>query len=287
MILEMDGTPFFWEGVRLEMTRVSDEVITGGIPMHSHAADSLELHVILAGGGQVRTRDRTHAVKAGDVFVTVGGAEHEQSSCPQDPMRELCVYAAFRRAGKAGESVRTLLSNDFFLWHADEDMLLVARRMERELGRRFTGYADAIRSCFCLMLIGAARAERQRGGSAETDRRGGAGDMYLKIEEAFLYRYRTVTLSGLAREVGLSARQLQRVLKAHYGASFSEKKTEARMRAADLLLETTDLSVARIAEETGYAGAEHFCAEYKKHGGMTAGAYRRQCRSAPREEDGR
>ena len=53
MVLELDGTPFFWDGVRVETTRVSDETIRGALPMHSHAADSMELHVILAGGGQL------------------------------------------------------------------------------------------------------------------------------------------------------------------------------------------------------------------------------------------
>ena len=130
------------------------------------------------------------------------------------------------------------------------------------------------------MLIGTARTEQMRSDRSETGARGGTGDMFLKIEEAFLYRYRTVTLGALAREVGLSERQLQRVLAAHYGATFSEKKTEARMCAAALLLETSDLPIARIAEETGYSSAEHFCVEYKKYNGITAGAYRKRCRAA-------
>lgn len=120
--------------------------------------------------------------------------------------------------------------------------------------------------------------EERRAGRVRTQLRGGAGDMFLKIEEAFLYRYAMITLPVLAQEVGLSARQLQRGLTGHYGATFSEKRREARMRAALLLLGAGKLPVARIAEETGYSCTEHFCAEFKRYYGMTAGAYRRQCR---------
>lgn len=193
-------------------------------------------------------------------------------------MQELCIYAAFRRADRLGEAAKTLLSNAFYAGSADEDMLFAARRMERELASRRTGYLQAVHSCLSLMPTGIARMEERRAGRVRTQLRGGAGDMFLKIEEAFLYRYATITLPVLAQEVGLSARQLQRVLTGHYGATFSEKRREARMRAALLLLGAGKLPVARIAEETGYSCTEHFCAEFKRYYGMTAGAYRRQCR---------
>ena len=115
-------------------------------------------------------------------------------------------------------------------------MVFAARRMERELTSRRTGYLQAVHSCLSLMLTGIARMEERRAGRVRTQLRGGAGDMFLKIEEAFLYRYATITLPVLAQEVGLSARQLQRVLTGHYGATFSEKRREARMRAALLSL---------------------------------------------------
>lgn len=113
MVWELDGTPFLWEGVRIEMTRVSDETIAGVIPMHNHAADSLELHLIVSGTGQIRTQGRTLTLRAGDIFLTVGGEAHEQDSDVREPMQELCIYAAFRRADRLGEAAKTLLSNAF------------------------------------------------------------------------------------------------------------------------------------------------------------------------------
>lgn len=114
-------------------------------------------------------------------------------------------------------------------------------------------------------------------GAARSDHAPAAdGSIYLKIEEAFLYQFRTLTLAGLARGVGLSERQLQRLLRERYDQTFTQKRTEARMRAANLLLAEGRLPITRIAGEVGYSGPEHFCAEYKKYMGMTAREYRRQ-----------
>lgn len=114
-------------------------------------------------------------------------------------MQELCIYAAFRRADRLGEAAKTLLSNAFYAGSADEDMLFAARRMERELTSRRTRYLQAVHSCLSLMLTGIARMEERQAGRVRTQLRGGAGDMFLKIEEAFLYRYATITLPVLAQ----------------------------------------------------------------------------------------
>ncbi len=274
MVHELGEGAFVWNGVRIGAVRVSDEYIRGSIPMHRHAADSFELHIVLAGRGEVCTRTGSRPVGAGDFYLTIGEAEHEQRSEPSDPVRELCVYATF--SGNARSAARALLSCPFFLGRADEDMLLCARQTAKELAQVREGFEDALRCYFQLLLIGAARVRT----SGIAQRRGvlSGGALYLKIEEAFLYGYRTVTLSSLAAAAGLSERQTQRVLSAHYGQTFTQMRTEARMRAANVLLAESSVSVARIAEETGYSCAEHFCAEYKKFMGMTAGAYRRLCR---------
>lgn len=276
MVHEFGEGAFDWNGLHIDTVRISDEYIRADIPMHRHAADSFELHVILSGRGKVKSAAGECAVQAGDFFITLGEAEHEQGSDARDPVRELCVYAAFGAGKRPYGTARAFLAQPFFMGRADEDMLLAARQTAKELSLRREGFEDALRSYFRLMLISAARSRAAGGEEKRALSAGGA--LFLRIEEAFLYEYRSVTLSSLAESVGLSARQLQRVLRERYGQTFIQKRTEARMRAAQLLLEG-DLPVSRIAEETGYACVEHFCAEYKKYSGMTAGAYRRRCKT--------
>lgn len=278
MTAELKEEPLLWEGLKICAVRVSDEYIRGDIPLHGHAADSMELHAVLAGRGWVRTPAGRRAVGAGDYFVTVGGAAHEQGSDAGDPVRELCVYASFARIGKTGACADELIGKGITFRKADEDFLAAAAALAKEIALRRSGFEDAALACFRLLLVCLARA-----GAGGTDSRakntGGAGGIFLKIDEAFLYDYRTLTLAELARRTGLSARQMQRILHAHYGASFTDLRTRARMQAADRLLSLGTLSVTRIAEETGYSCAAHFCIEYKKYNGITAGEYRRQCRA--------
>ena len=97
---------------------------------------------------------------------------------------------------------------------------------------------------------------------------------YLTIEEAFLYNYRDLTLEKLADLVHLGKRQTERLLKKHYNKTFLQKKTEARMSAACLLLQDANVSIASVAYELGYSSSEHFTNAFKTFYHMTPSAYR-------------
>ncbi len=282
MVRELSGNYFLYNGLRMEAVRISDETMRGDIPLHRHAQSSLEFHFMLAGKGKMKTRQQEFAAQSGDFFITLGEAEHEQCIDPRDPIRELCIYATFKETDKADRATRQFLACPFRRGKADEDMQLCARQMVKELHAGKKGADEALCCYFRLLLIGAERAQADEKNEREGISADGA--LFLKIEEAFLYFYRTVTLSSLARDAGLSERQLQRILRERYGRTFTQKRTEARMRAADLMLAEGKYTITRIAEEVGYSCAEHFCTEYKKFAGMTARAYRRLCAAKRKEQ---
>ena len=95
-----------------------------------------------------------------------------------------------------------------------------------------------------------------------------------------LYEYRTLTLDKLSARLGLGIRQTERLLKDHYGKTFLQKKTEARMSAASILLQNSGLSITQIAEDTGYSCVEHFSASFKRYYGQSASAYRKELSSS-------
>ena len=99
-------------------------------------------------------------------------------------------------------------------------------------------------------------------------------DQYLKIEEAFLYEYATLSLTALAKRLNRSERQTQRLLMEHYGMNFQSKKTEAKMSAAALMLQSSKATVTEISDELGYSSVEHFSTAFKKYYGVSATAYR-------------
>ena len=97
----------------------------------------------------------------------------------------------------------------------------------------------------------------------------------LTIEEYFLYEYRTASLEELSERLRLSTRQTQRLIEKYYGSSFSEKKTQARMSAAQLLLADECLSLTDISERLGYSSQEYFTAAFKKYYKISPGRFRK------------
>ncbi len=81
--------------------------------------------------------------------------------------------------------------------------------------------------------------------------------------------------SELARQLCVSTRQLDRILKQLFSMSFSAKLTQTKTELARDLLETTELSVASISDKLGYNSPASFSAAFKKQTGLSPGVYRK------------
>lgn len=86
--------------------------------------------------------------------------------------------------------------------------------------------------------------------------------------------YHTITLVELATFFNYSERQIQRMIKASTGSSFSENIQKLKLRQAARLLANPNRSIASIAEELGYSDLGNFRRVFKKYYGMTPVEYR-------------
>lgn len=86
--------------------------------------------------------------------------------------------------------------------------------------------------------------------------------------------YTTITLSHLAEFFHYSERQIQRIISAATGQTFSENIRSLRMgRAVELLLES-NLTIADISASLGYSDVGNFRKVFKKYYGVTPQEYR-------------
>lgn len=78
-------------------------------------------------------------------------------------------------------------------------------------------------------------------------------------------------LSGqqIAREVGLSKRQVERLFRGYLGCTFSQHYLELRLVRAQLLLRQTSLPILEIALACGFVSASHFSRSYRERFGRT------------------
>lgn len=82
------------------------------------------------------------------------------------------------------------------------------------------------------------------------------------------------SLDDFAAIAGLSRYHFTRMFTRATGSAPMQYYRQLRMERAKTLLRTTDLSVADIGVQLGYAGTSHFIQVFRKSAGMTPSAYR-------------
>jgi transcriptional regulator GlxA family with amidase domain len=80
---------------------------------------------------------------------------------------------------------------------------------------------------------------------------------------------------SIARAIGLSTRQLDRLFARHLGKSFADHYRAIRIEAAGELLRHSALTITEIAIACGFANASHFSTSFKAETGISPSAGRR------------
>ncbi len=257
------------------------------IPQHSHSKNSYEIHYIPIGYGKAVIGGASYEVVPNTLFVTGPFIEHSQMPDPVDPMCEYCIYLKTGRGSSHGPSAekdlaKSFLSKNFWFGQDTQEIYPLMKQLFFELEHHYTGYSILAEILLKQLIMKLVRNyEGQSAPAAYIDTPNLIDNKYLIIEESFLYEYKTLTLEKLSARLGLSTRQTERLLKEHYGQTFLQKKTTARMSAAAILLKDPALSITQIAEDTGYSCIEHFSASFKRFYGQNATLYRKDLQKIP------
>lgn len=104
-----------------------------------------------------------------------------------------------------------------------------------------------------------------------TDRRlrTAIGMMHQSLEEP-------ISREMLARQAGISARQLDRLSLRDFGVSLTQLHHLLRLRRADNLLQQTRLTVMEVAVASGFGNASHFSRAFRREFGISPSQRRRQ-----------
>jgi AraC family transcriptional regulator of arabinose operon len=93
------------------------------------------------------------------------------------------------------------------------------------------------------------------------------------------------SVASLASAVYLSPSRLSQLFKRDLGDSVLETLIKLRLRHAARMLEFTDLNIAEIAEEVGFASPYYFTEQFSAFFGVSPSAYRRQVAGAKAIQD--
>ena len=98
-----------------------------------------------------------------------------------------------------------------------------------------------------------------------------ADDIYTSLTYDFGSKW---TARFFAEKYGLSDTTVKKYFKNAYGYGFKEYQTKIRMEQAEEMLRSTDLSVCKITELTGYSKQTKFTIAFKNYFGTTPLKYR-------------
>lgn len=132
-----------------------------------------------------------------------------------------------------------------------------------------------------------ARAAGERQRVPITERMGGGSP---KLSEALALMEANLSeplpTEDVARLVGLSRRQLERLFKQHLDSLPSRYYLELRLKRAQRLLQQSSQSILQIGLSSGFASGPHFSNAYKSHFGRTPRDERSQRAAAWRQRAG-
>jgi len=87
---------------------------------------------------------------------------------------------------------------------------------------------------------------------------------------------RPVAIGYVAKQLGLSVRQFERLCRSALGTGPASLYRRIRMRYAQWLINNTDRSMTTIALEAGFADGAHFSRQYKETYGLSPSLRRKQ-----------
>ncbi|MCI8417722.1 MAG: AraC family transcriptional regulator [Lachnospiraceae bacterium] len=250
------------------------------IPSHSHGNNSYEIHYIPSGYGHVKINQVLYDIVPGTLYITGPHVEHAQVPSREDPMCEYCVYVKVGKGKKKNPQTPSVLElftgTPFWFGQDSQNIHGLMKQLFYELENRYTGYMIQVETLLTQLIILMVRNYEMKSKAKQHFAPSNLEDSkFIILEEYFLYEYQNLSLDMLAQRLGLSRRQTERLLKDHYGKTFQQKKTEAKMAAAAILLSDSSRTISSIAEELGYSSGEHFSAAFKRHYQMTAREYRK------------
>ena len=265
-IQEMDAcTECFW----IEHRRYGD---VHEVPLHWH--DYYECEIMLSGEGEHVVNGRRYPIRRGHFWVM---STYDFHSYHPNGETEL-IHIGFR-CRFLPPSLEVQLMAGGLTGELDEDemrhveVLYRALLAENEEQDRFTEeYQRQLLSCLTVYLLRRSVSEAV------------SSSIHLGESLAYIRRHfaKNITLEQVAARQGFSTNYFGNLFRKSTGTTFRDYLNKIRLRhACDLLSAgemtmAADMTIAEIAEASGYSSVEYFTYVFKKKLRMTPSEYRRR-----------
>ncbi len=255
--------------------------------VHSHTF--FELVYVYDGACTQGISGQRLSMKTGDFCVIPPGAEHSISVFDDSIIINILLrrstlhsmfYTFLNTPNKLSSfflnNIYTKRSNDYILFHSGIDSTLKEAfiwMLWESVNKQAYYYqciSNTLLLVFCLLV-------RNYSESVQTPLFSDRLDVQRYAIIQFIQdNYRDVTLSTVAKRFHYTNEYTSRLIKDLMGMTYSEIVRTVRIERSQDFLTNTTMTIANIAEATGYDTPEHYIRQFKKHTGLTPSAYRKQ-----------
>lgn len=256
---------FIFGSTRFKLNKISNRVFSDDMPGQSLSKNRFELHYIENGKGSLCTKTNKHDLKKGVFYVTGPEIWYQRFTDRNEPLNEYCIY--FQCEEKAKDLISEIFISTSFYFGENNSIIRYAFKQVMQLENDSSIFSKQNQLIYVQLIMSELSALytpsiKDSELSTLEDRKN------IIIEDAFSYDYKDITLSSLSEKLGLRERQTQRLIKKFYGKTFSQKKTEARMKKAKQLL-NENMRVGEVSKAVGYSDTPAFEKAYKAYFGTT------------------
>ncbi len=269
---------FHFNGNKIQIFKVFSDTLTEIVPMHSHPKNGYELHLIDDGKGILETADEKYNLVKNTFYITGPNTLHKQTPDTENPMHEICIYLKIPNSKNTDRAVELFTSKAFWIGKSNAAVRHIFKTMVEENESNGLLKESILSSLTIRLIVEITRLyfpDETSSASSLSD-----GDLNESrswiLDQLLLEDCSNVTLDDFAKNMGVSPRQAERIIKDYYGSSFKKLRYEAKMAMAATMLEQENISTQECAVRCGYTSASAFITAFKQKYDQTPKAYREQ-----------
>ena len=248
--------------------------------MHTHV--STELFVCRSGEMTLRIPSGFITLKAGDAAVIPPGIQHFTYSKSEDICSCTISFICHKKSTRCEADVYKILSpfiigRQIIVYRSSPELYDGVEKIVKEATNdKILPVLHTIELLIKAAGMPCQRIEPSEDGIPENPT-GTDIQRMMKLDQIInVFFMRDLTVEEVARHLFISPRQLDRVVKKRYGKTLRRVIIEKRLRSAEQMLISTDMTAESIGAALGFGSKPSFYREFLKEYGITPSEYRKK-----------